>query len=52
MRFLIAVILLATQASLLAQTKTDSIQLIRHTVKLYDLDFTQAEADAQDYANK
>ena len=46
MRFLIAVILLVTQASLLAQTKSDSIQLIRNTVKLYDLDFTQAEADS------
>jgi Asp-tRNA(Asn)/Glu-tRNA(Gln) amidotransferase A subunit family amidase len=31
---------------LFSQTKTDSIQLIRNTVKLYDLDFTQAEADS------
>ncbi|MDP4263696.1 MAG: amidase [Bacteroidota bacterium] len=29
-----------------AQTKTDSIQLIRNTAKLYDLDFTDAEADS------
>jgi Asp-tRNA(Asn)/Glu-tRNA(Gln) amidotransferase A subunit family amidase len=29
-----------------AQTKTDSIQLVRNTVKLYDLDFTDAEADS------
>ncbi|MFI5131316.1 MAG: amidase [Chitinophagales bacterium] len=28
------------------QTKTDSIQLIRNAVKLYDLDFTDAEADS------
>lgn len=32
--------------SLTAQTKNDSIQLIRNTVKLYDLDFTDAEADS------
>jgi Asp-tRNA(Asn)/Glu-tRNA(Gln) amidotransferase A subunit family amidase len=29
-----------------AQTKTDSIQLIRNAVKLYDLDFTDPEADS------
>ena len=29
-----------------AQTKSDTIQLIRNTVKLYDLDFTDAEADS------
>lgn len=29
-----------------SQTKTDSIQLIRNAVKLYDLDFTEAEADS------
>ena len=28
------------------QTKADSIQLIRNTLKLYDLDFTDAEADS------
>ena len=33
-------------ASVQAQTKADSIQLIRNTVKLYDLDFTDAEADS------
>ena len=46
MRFLISVIFLITQAFLLAQTKSDSIQLIRNTVKLYDLDFTGTEADS------
>jgi len=46
MRFLIPVILLAMPMPLLAQTKSDSIQLIRNTVKLYDLDFTKAEADS------
>ena len=34
------------QIPLLAQTKSDSIQLIRNTVKLYDLEFTEAEADS------
>ncbi len=29
-----------------AQTKADSLQLIQNTVKLYDLDFTDAEADS------
>ena len=29
-----------------AQTKADSVQLIRNTVKLYDLDFTESEADS------
>ena len=46
MRFLIPVILLASPISLLAQTKSDSIQLIRNAVKLYDLDFTAPEADS------
>lgn len=46
MRFLIPVIFLATQISLHAQTKSDSIQLIRNTLKLYDLDFTKSEADS------
>ena len=46
MRFLIPVIFLLTQISLHAQTKSDSIQLIRNTVKLYDLDFTKSEADS------
>jgi Asp-tRNA(Asn)/Glu-tRNA(Gln) amidotransferase A subunit family amidase len=52
MRFWITAIFFATQLSLFAQTsselrsKADSIQLIRNTVKLYDLDFTDAEADS------
>src|SRR5580765_244590 len=46
MRFLIPVVFLTMQISLLAQTKGDSIQLIRNTVKLYDLDFTETEADS------
>ncbi|HMK26863.1 MAG TPA: amidase [Chitinophagaceae bacterium] len=29
-----------------AQTRNDSVQLIRNSVKLYDLDFTDAEADS------
>ncbi len=52
MRFWITAIFLAMQLSLFAQTssqlrsKADTIQLIRNTVKLYDLDFTDAEADS------
>src|SRR5678816_906088 len=46
MRFFISVICLVTPISLFAQTKSDSIQLIRNTVKLYDLDFTGPEADS------
>jgi Asp-tRNA(Asn)/Glu-tRNA(Gln) amidotransferase A subunit family amidase len=46
MRFLVAGIFLIAPLSLLAQTKRDSIQLLRSTVKLYDLDFTEREADS------
>src|SRR6266498_3986257 len=46
MRFLITAVFLVMQGFLFAQTKADSIQLIRNTVKLYDLDFTEAEADS------
>jgi len=46
MRFLIAFSFLTMQIPLVAQTKGDSIQLIRNTVRLYDLDFTQPEADS------
>src|ERR1051326_2237451 len=46
MRFLIPIVFLIAQIPLLAQTKSDSIQLIRSAVKLYDLDFTQPEADS------
>jgi Asp-tRNA(Asn)/Glu-tRNA(Gln) amidotransferase A subunit family amidase len=46
MRFFISIIFVATQISSHAQTKSDSIQLIRNTLKLYDLDFTKSEADS------
>jgi len=46
MRFLKVAICLIVPVSLLAQTKSDSLQLLRNTLKLYDLDFTQAEADS------
>src|SRR5215475_1022282 len=46
MRFLIALIFFVPPIFLPAQTKSDSIQLIRNTVKLYDLDFTVPEADS------
>ncbi len=44
MKFLLVLLLLSFTAT--AQTKTDSIQLLRNTAKLYDLDFTDAEADS------
>jgi len=44
MRFLPVLLLLSFTTT--AQTKTDSIQLLRNTVKLYDLDFTDAEVDS------
>ncbi|MCY7309588.1 MAG: amidase [Chitinophagaceae bacterium] len=40
--FLLSSTIIATQA----QTKADTIQLIRNNVKWYDLDFTDAEADS------
>lgn len=46
MRYLATLLLLATIYTSQAQTKTDTIQLIRNTAKLYDLDFTDAEADS------
>ena len=46
MKFFISIICLVATISLFAQTKSDSIQLIRNTVKLYDLDFTGPEADS------
>src|SRR6266513_3705095 len=45
MKFLTASLMLLSITSF-AQTKSDTIQLIRNTVKLYDLDFTDAEADS------
>src|SRR4029078_11500718 len=46
MRFLIGTFLLLSPVCLVAQTKSDSIQLLRNTLKLYDLDFTEREADS------
>jgi Asp-tRNA(Asn)/Glu-tRNA(Gln) amidotransferase A subunit family amidase len=46
MKFTITLFCFFTLVIASAQTKTDSIQLIRNTVKLYDLDFTDAEADS------
>lgn len=42
--FVCALIFLAVETR--SQTKADSIQLIKNTVKLYDLEFTDAEADS------
>jgi Asp-tRNA(Asn)/Glu-tRNA(Gln) amidotransferase A subunit family amidase len=43
-RFIMFLLLPFTFAT--AQTKSDSIQLVRNTLKLYDLDFTEAETDS------
>ena len=46
MRLLLTIGFSAIIFSLNAQSKTDSIKLIQKTVNLYDLDFTDAEADS------
>ncbi|TAL46149.1 MAG: amidase, partial [Chitinophagaceae bacterium] len=46
MRFFIAFMFLLTGFSIVAQTKTDTIQLVRNMAKMYDLEFTEAEADS------
>ena len=46
MRFLFTLVLAATISLLNAQTKADTIKLLQQTVKLYDLEFTDAEADS------
>jgi Asp-tRNA(Asn)/Glu-tRNA(Gln) amidotransferase A subunit family amidase len=46
MRFVIFCFLAAFSSAAIAQTHSDSVQFIRNSVKLYDLDFTEAEADS------
>lgn len=46
MRYLLIALLCSALQLARAQTKADSIQQIRNTVKWYDLDFTDAEADS------
>ena len=46
MRLFLTILLCTTVITSQAQTKADSLQLIRNTVKWYDLDFTDAEADS------
>ncbi len=46
MKFIAGIFLFGLPLAMQAQTKTDSIQLIRNTVKWYDLEFTDAEADS------
>ncbi len=46
MRYLLIALSCAALQMARAQTKADSIQQIRNTVKWYDLDFTDAEADS------
>ncbi len=46
MRYLFTIIFCIALTTTQAQTKADTIRLIRSTAKLYDLDFTDAEADS------
>ena len=46
MKYLFTIIFCAAFLAAQSQTKADSIQLVRQTVNLYDLDFTAAEADS------
>lgn len=46
MRFLSILLLITAGLTMKAQTKADTIQLLQKTVSLYDLDFTDAEADS------
>jgi Asp-tRNA(Asn)/Glu-tRNA(Gln) amidotransferase A subunit family amidase len=46
MKYLVTLLFLFLLLSATAQTKADSIQLVRNTVKLYDLDFTENETDS------
>ncbi len=46
MKYLFTIIFCAGFFAAHSQTKADSIQLVRKTVNLYDLDFTAAEADS------
>ncbi|HQV61332.1 MAG TPA: amidase [Chitinophagaceae bacterium] len=46
MKYLFTIIFCAGFFAAQSQTKADSIQLVRQTVNLYDLDFTDAEADS------
>ncbi|MCW3117852.1 MAG: amidase, partial [Chitinophagaceae bacterium] len=46
MRFFLAIFFLGIGIITRAQTKADSLQLIRNMVKLYDLEFTAPEADS------
>lgn len=46
MRFFLLTAFSALCLSAIAQTKTDTIRLIRNTVNLYDLEFSDAEADS------
>ena len=46
MKYLLSLVFLFPLLPSAAQTKSDSIQLIRNAVKLYDLDFTDSEADS------
>jgi len=46
MKFFLSLLLIVYTWAAHSQTRNDSIQLIRNTVKWYDLDFTDAEADS------
>lgn len=46
MKYLLAVFCCAFLSTAQSQTKADSIKLLQQTVQLYDLNFTEAEADS------
>ena len=46
MRLLIVFCLLASSFLATAQTKADTIKLVKESLKLYDLSFTDAEVDS------
>src|SRR6185503_8204919 len=46
MKFFIILLLSFTSLVSSAQTRADTIQLLRNSVKLFDLDFSDAEADS------
>ena len=46
MRFLVTTFLLAVYSIAFSQTHSDTVQFLRNAVSLYDLDFTDAEADS------
>src|SRR5689334_18494961 len=46
MRLVCTVLLCSVLSLAQAQTRSDSVQFVRNMVKMYDLDYTEAEADS------